>query len=78
MVYQTGKELVYSNFLERNVIGLLVKNLLESFIVSICADLCLCLTFLFIGVWESEFKGRDPNYFKRLGENAKKQRLDKT
>ena len=32
-MYQTGKELVYSNFLERNVIGLLVKNLLESFIV---------------------------------------------
>ena len=77
-MYQTGKELVYTNFLERNVIGLLVKNLLESFIVSICADLCLCLTFLFIGVWESEFKDRDPNYFKRLEENVKKQRLDKT
>ena len=53
-----------------------MKNLLKSFIVSICID--LCLTFLFIGVWELEFKDRDPNYFKRLGENAKKQRLDKT
>ena len=78
MMYQTRKELVYTNFLERNVIGLLVKNLLESFIVSICIDLSLCLTFLFICVWELEFKNRDPNYFKQLGENAKKQQLDKT
>ena len=78
MMYETRKELVYTNFLERNVIDLLVKNFLESFIVSICIDLCLRITLLFIGVWELEFKDRDPNYFKRLGENAKKQRLDKT